>query len=109
MKNVTWLTGTVAAILGGIVIAAPIANADQTDDIFLQALTQGGISWANGSDQMMVTMGHAVCKDWSDGATQEQTVADVKKALGLSDSGTGYLVGAATQSYCPQYMSRTHS
>jgi hypothetical protein len=44
MKNVTRLTGTVAAILGGVVIAAPIANADQTDDIFLQALMQGGIS-----------------------------------------------------------------
>ena len=109
MKNVIRLTGTVAAILGGIVIAAPIANADQTDDIYLHALTQGGISWANGSDQTMITLGHAVCTDWSEGATQEQTVADVKKALELSDSGTGYIVGAATQSYCPQYMSRTHS
>ncbi len=109
MKNVTRLTGMVAAILGGIFIAAPIANADQTDDIYLHALTQGGISWANGSDQTMITLGHAVCTDWSEGATQEQTVADVKKALGLSDSGTGYIVGAATQSYCPQYMSRTHS
>ena len=57
MKNVTRLTGTVAAILGASVVAVPIANADQTDDIFLQALTQGGISWANGPEQTMVKCG----------------------------------------------------
>ncbi len=107
MKNTARLTGLVAAVLGGIaVIAAPIANADATDDIFLQALGQQGISFSNLSDQTVVSAGHGVCQDWSNGATLIQTLSDVKGALKLSDTNTGFFVGAATQSYCPQYMSK---
>lgn len=107
MKNTARLSGLVAAVLGGAaLIAAPIANADSTDDVFLQVLTQQGIRLSGLSDQTVVNAGHGVCQDWSQGATLPQTLADVKSALSLSDENSGFFIGAATQSYCPQYMSR---
>jgi Protein of unknown function (DUF732) len=99
-----------AAIIGSsAAIAAPLANADTVDDAYLHALRQGGLSWAPGSDQKMINLGHAVCTDWAGGNSLDQTVADVKNSLGLSDGGTGTLLGAATASYCPQYQSKLPS
>lgn len=107
MKNTTRLTCSLAAGLAGMaVIAAPMANADATDDVFLQALGQQGISFPNLSNQTIVNAGHGVCQDWTNGATLAQTLADVKSALGLTDNNSGYFIGAATQSYCPQYVSK---
>jgi hypothetical protein len=40
-------------------ISAPIASADSTDDGYLQALKDKGITWPRGSDQTMVQIGHA--------------------------------------------------
>lgn len=107
MKNTARLTGALAAVLGGLcVAAAPMANADIMDDAYLQALTKGGISWDNGADSKMISLGHAVCQDWASGNTLDQTIVDVRKALGLSDNGTGTIIGAATAAYCPQYQSK---
>ncbi|OJZ65826.1 hypothetical protein BRW65_27660 [Mycobacterium paraffinicum] len=83
-----------------------MANADATDDVFLQALGQQGITFSNLSNQTVVSAGHGVCQDWTNGATLAQTLADVKSALALTDSNSGYFIGAATQSYCPQYVSK---
>lgn len=97
MKNTARLIGPPAALMSGLtVVAAPSANADATDDAFLQTLTQKGISWPNGSDQAMVNVGHAVCTDWSNGFTFDQTLADAKKGLSLSDASSAQIIGAAT-------------
>ncbi|WP_082962900.1 DUF732 domain-containing protein [Mycobacterium sp. E342] len=107
MKNPTRLTGPFAAVVATMaVVATPIANADSTDDVFLQALTKQGITFTNLSDQTVVNAGHGVCQDWANGATLAQTLSDVQGALGLSDHNSGYFIGAATQSYCPQYVSK---
>ncbi|WP_374021951.1 DUF732 domain-containing protein [Mycobacterium sp. HNNTM2301] len=107
MKKLARLTGPVAAgLVSMAVVAAPMANADATDDVFLQALGQQGISFPNLSSQTVVNAGHGVCQDWSNGATLAQTMADVKSGLGLTDNNSGYFIGAATQSYCPQYVSK---
>ena len=107
MKKSARLTGMVAGVLVGMgAIAAPIANADATDDVFLQALAQQGLTFTNLSNQTVVNAGHGVCQDWTNGATLPQTLSDVKGALGLTDSNSGYFIGAATQSYCPQYVSK---
>ncbi|BBZ74603.1 DUF732 domain-containing protein [Mycobacterium paraseoulense] len=107
MKNPAPLTGPLAAVLASIaVVAAPMANADATDDVFLQALGQQGIAFTNLSNQTVVNAGHGVCQDWANGATLAQTLSDVKGALGLTDTNSGYFIGAATQSYCPQYVSK---
>lgn len=70
MKKTARLTGPLAAALAGFaVITAPIANADSTDDAYLQRLKDNGITWPNGSDQTVVQIGHATCGDWSKGFT----------------------------------------
>lgn len=107
MKNTARLAGVLAVVLGGIaVVPIPTANADAVDDAFLKALTQKGISWPNGADQAMVNAGHAVCPDWTNGFIFDQTLADAKKGLGLSDASNAQIIGAATGVYCPQYSSK---
>ena len=108
MKNIARFTGPLAAVLSGIaVVAAPFANADSTDDSYLKALTDKGITWPNGGDSTMIQMGHATCSDWAKGFTFEQTYADAKQALpNLSDGSIGTLLGAATGAYCQQYSSK---
>jgi hypothetical protein len=107
MKNVARMTGSIAAVLGGFcVLSAPIANADIADDAYLHALSKNGITWDNGADSRMIAVGHAVCQDWAGGNTLDQTVTDVRKALGLSDGGTGTIIGAATAAYCPEYQGK---
>lgn len=107
MKKSALVTGPLAAALAGAaVLAAPLAGADATDDVFLQALGQQGINFSNLTNQTVVNAGHGVCQDWANGATLAQTLSDVKGALGLSDTNSGYFIGAATQSYCPQYVSK---
>jgi Protein of unknown function (DUF732) len=108
MKKTARLTAGLAAVLGGIaVIASPIVNADSTDDAYMQALKEKGITWPGGSDSTMLQMGHGVCTDWSHGFTFEQTYADAKSVLTqLSDSSIGTFLGVATGAYCPQYSSK---
>lgn len=108
MKRTARLTGPLAAVLGGIaVITAPTANADSTDDAYLQALRDKGITWPIGSDQTMLQIGHAVCGDWSKGFTFDQTLADAKSALPqLADASIAKIMGLATGTYCPQFSSK---
>jgi hypothetical protein len=108
MKNTARLTGLLAAVLGGIAVTtAPIANADAADDVFLQTLTQKGITWPNGGDQTMIQLGHAICTDWDKGFTFDQTLADARTAFTqLSDASIAKIMGAATGVYCPQYSSK---
>jgi hypothetical protein len=105
MKNAARFTVSLATALGGITLmTAPLAIADSTDDAFLGALNQGGISFPNLSDQGVVKLGHLVCKDWTDGLSASQIVADVQQGTGLSEKSAGFFVGAASQSYCPKYV-----
>jgi Protein of unknown function (DUF732) len=108
MKNTARLTGPLAAVLGGIaVITAAIANADSTDDVYLQQLKDKGITWPSGSDQTMIQLGHATCGDWSKGFTFDQTFADAKSAMPqLTDASVARIMGAATGAYCPQYQNK---
>lgn len=108
MKKPARLTGSLAAVLGGIaVIAAPLANADSADDAYLQTLKDKGITWPSGGDQTMVQIGHAVCTDWSKGMTFEQTLADAKSGMPqLADTSLAKIMGASTGVYCPQYSSK---
>lgn len=107
MSTMARISGSVVAVLGGVaVVMAPVAGADAVDDVFLQVLGQQGLTFSNLSNQTVVNAGHGVCQDWQGGASLIQTLADVKSALNLSDSNSGFFVGAATQSYCPQYTSK---
>ena len=100
--------GMVAVLVAGFVgvTTAPIASADGADDQYLHTLQQHGIGWPGGQEQMMINVGHAVCQDWAGGDTLAQTVGDVSKTLGLSNNGSGTIIGAATAAYCPEFRSK---
>ena len=108
MKNTARLAGPIAAaVAGSLAIAvAPTASADPADDAYLQTLQQRGLSWANGQEQTMINVGHAVCQDFDGGDTMGQTVSDVKKSLGVSNPGAGSIIGAAIANYCPENRSK---
>jgi hypothetical protein len=108
MKKTARLAGPIAAVVSGLlaITAASVANADPTDDAYLQRLQQVGLSWPNDQGQTMINVGHAVCQDFDGGDTMAQTVDDVKKALGVSNNGAGSIVGAAVANYCPQNRSK---
>jgi hypothetical protein len=107
MKKIARSTGLLAAAAGAFaVIAAPIAHADGADDAFLQTLAKSGITWPNGGDQSMVKVGHAVCTDWKNGFSFDQTLADAKSGLGVDDKTAAQIMGAATGVYCDQYESK---
>jgi Protein of unknown function (DUF732) len=104
MKKTARLAGPLAAVVAGVVgiATAPIASADPADDQYLQTLRTRGLGWANGADQTMINVGHAVCTDFDGGDTAAQTIGDVKKSVGLSSGGANIIVGAAVAAYCPQ-------
>ncbi|WP_406814370.1 DUF732 domain-containing protein [Mycobacterium sp. M23085] len=104
MKNAARLAGPVAVAVAGLIsiAVAPMASADPADDQYLQTLRLRGLSWADGADQSMINVGHAVCTDFDGGDTASQTIGDVKKSLGLSSGGANIIVGAAVAAYCPQ-------
>jgi hypothetical protein len=102
------MAGPIAAAVAGFVAiaVAPTASADPADDAYLQTLQQRGLSWPNDQGQTMINVGHAVCQDFAGGDTMSQTVDDVKKALGVSNTGAGSIVGAAVANYCPENRSK---
>jgi hypothetical protein len=107
MMNTARFTGPIAVVLGAIgVVAAPIVNADSSDDAYLQSLKSVGITWASGGDQAMIQVGHEICGDFDKGLTYDQSVADTKKGSQLSDASVGKITGAAVGAYCPQYLSK---
>jgi hypothetical protein len=112
MNNTTRMAAPIAAVVAGLLgsvmihAATPVAKADPADDNYLQTLQQRGLSWAPGQDPTMINVGHAVCQDFAGGDTMEQTVGDVKKALGVSNNGAGTIVGAAVAAYCPENRSK---
>ena len=104
MRLAAKLASPAAIMFCAAVVAAPTAHAD-ADSAYLDALSKHGITWS--SDATVIKIGHAVCTDWAAGNSFQQTVSDVRNAEPhLSDENVGYLIGAATGAYCPQFESR---
>jgi Protein of unknown function (DUF732) len=95
----------VAALAAITLVTAPIASAGPEDN-FLQVLSENGIKWPQGKDQAVIETGKAVCQDWSNGATFNQEVGDLKGATNWSDYQIGVFIGASTAAFCPQYKSK---
>lgn len=82
------------------VLAAP-AYADETDDIFISVLDQEGIPYTSASDAILVANG--VCVYMSEGNSLEDATVEVMNESGLGVEQSGFFVGAATATYCPEY------
>ena len=95
---------TVAALLSiaALSTAAP-ASADETDEIYLQALEMGGITITNRT--AAIAMGHTVCTALDQGVKPTGVVATLMGSAGLSPTEAGHTLGVSVAAYCPQYRS----
>jgi hypothetical protein len=88
-----------AALATGL--AAPAYAEGQTDAIFISVLDEEGITYTSASDAIAVANG--VCGFLSEGNSLEDATLEVMNESGLGVQQSGFFVGAATASYCPEY------
>lgn len=86
-----------AALATGL--AAP-AYAEEADDIFVSVLDGEGIPYPTAEEAVLVANG--VCAYMSEGNSLEDAVGEVMKETGLKLEQSGFFVGAAAASYCPE-------
>ncbi len=85
------------------VLIAPLATADDIDDKFLAALRSQGIAYDAAASA--IAAGHAVCSEIDGGKTPTQVAQEIQTNTNLDGFHSGYFVGAAIGSYCPQHSS----
>lgn len=93
------LIGAAAAV--GVVavgLAVP-AVADDTDDVFLDAIDTRGIPYASTADA--IDLATAICEYVSAGQAPSQVAVEVIGPAGWTAEQSGLFVEAATESYCP--------
>ena len=83
-------------------VAAP-ANADPVDDMFLTALTDGGLNFANGADT--AALGRAVCPMLVEPGKNLASVYSRVANNGIPPQMAAFFTGIAISMYCPQAMS----
>lgn len=89
----------VVAAAGLAVLTASPALADETDDVFINALDSEGIPFST-SDEA-IALAEAVCEYVAAGQPAEQVAVDISGPENWSVEQSGFFVGAATESYCP--------
>lgn len=110
------LVGSLVSL--GLLLSAPTAGADPTDDAFIEVLDMGDISYT--SPDSAIAGAHQVClmldkaeAVFPTAGTQifQEAVKYVSEETGMSLPDTGYVVGASIGAYCPdnQYMIGTES
>jgi hypothetical protein len=104
MKRIT--AASAMAMFAVIALATAPQAAANPDDDFLKALTDGGITFPASMNSQVVTGGRELCKGWSSGASASDEIGIVTKATGLDKGRARVVVRAATNAYCPTYLSK---
>lgn len=97
-RMMTATTCSAAALALGF---APTANAE-TDEAFLQQLTDAGITWAGEtrpSDDVLVTEAHVVCS-WKGSGITYASASQVRIDLHLTAAQATKFVTIAENAYC---------
>lgn len=82
--------------------AAPSPDGADKDTLFANIVRDNTDTFDGASDEQIVETAHAVCDLWATGATfEDQAAAVVKAKIDMYDGG--FLIGAATEAYCPEY------
>lgn len=97
------MRGTIilSAVAGAAALAAATATtafADETDDIFIEALEREGVPFATTSGA--IALAEAVCEYVKEGQPPEQVAAEITGPTNWSARQSGFFVRAATHSYC---------
>jgi Protein of unknown function (DUF732) len=83
------------------VLSAAPASADSTDDAFLGALTDHGITM-NDPDTA-IAMARTVCAGLDRNQRSSMLAMKVMKDANLTARQSGFFVGLSVSAYCPQY------
>ncbi|MEO3761710.1 DUF732 domain-containing protein [Mycobacterium sp. B14F4] len=95
----TIIFSAVAAVGLAVACAAP-AMADESDDIFISVLEAESIPFSTPADA--IALAHAVCDYVAAGQAPEQVAVEISDPANWTIEQSGFFVGAATQSYCPE-------
>lgn len=98
MKKTLVLT----ALAGAALVFAPIASASPTDDAYLSALHNHGLSSRAGDDDL-VKVGHGICAERSQGLSEQAIIQQLIPTASSSVTPTdvAFLVQTAERFYCP--------
>jgi hypothetical protein len=103
LRKRTALALSAAVLASGLVWAGP-AQADTTDDAFLSALTDAGLSAADSTDA--AALGQQVCPMLAEpGQSAADVAAQVAEAGGMSLGPATMFTGIAISLFCPTAVS----
>jgi Protein of unknown function (DUF732) len=94
--------GLLVCALFAIVVGAPMARADATDDAFISTLQQKGVTVAD--RDAAIAAGHSVCVAFGQGGTRAAVVKSLL-ADGFSAQDAGRMMAVSVAVYCPKYRS----
>jgi hypothetical protein len=97
---------TVFLSAAALVCAAP-ASADQTDDAFVAALANGGITMSD--PNTAIAMARTVCAGLDANQPVSLVAMKLMKDTNLTSRQAGYFIGVAVTAYCPQDKGKTDS
>jgi hypothetical protein len=95
----------IAATSVAAMLAAAPASADQTDDAFIAALQNQGISIPD--TDTAIQMARTMCALLDQGTSRPLLVKRLLRNMDLSARQAGFFLGASTSAYCPQYRTTT--
>jgi hypothetical protein len=99
-----WATFIAVPLSVAAMLTAAPAVADQTDDAFIAALQDQGISIP---DTDALQLARSMCALLDQGTTRPLLVKRLIRDANLSPRQAGFFLGASTSAYCPQYRSGT--
>jgi hypothetical protein len=91
----------VLALLVIPLILAPAAQGDTGDDAFLETLRASGIHIKNSN--ATIAASHVACMAFDQGQSYLSVTNVIENSTGLDDWQSGFFVGDAIASYCPEY------
>lgn len=104
MKRITAAVATAAAILAPLAAPAQAAPLTQTDVVFLKLVTAyTSEAWPLGATpEAVASVGRDSCRQLRAG----RSVYDVRGEIQASDSFAFSVIGAATETYCPDQRAK---
>ena len=100
-------------LLATVFVPAGVVRADTSDDSFVQALADQGVT---GDPSQLITEGHTVCDDVSGSHlatslpkwTDVPALGPVMGDLHLSLFQAKFFISAAESAYCPEFLGLGH-
>lgn len=105
MQRIVLAAAMVVPLLAGQLSAPVHADIDDQDQIFIAALASNGGVHYDSPYQAISVANTYVCGGLDKGESLRTVISDVAAETNLPESGSEFFVGAAVETYCPQYVS----